>query len=156
MSDWKWFGHAGHLIVGYACRFHLCTLIGEHLVSTVGEYWPEREVREIHAKVYDPGWLKENRHLNGDTFDAAYMKRFGYEDIGCDRKYETMVFKVSGKTCTAEDCNCGMPTIIPDELDFAGYNAAGSAMTGHYTMCEKGNLAAQQAAGGSAAAGSQK
>ncbi len=109
-------------------------------------------MREIHAEVHDVAWLKQNRHLRGDTFDAAYMKRFGYEEIGCDRKYETMVFKVNGETCTAEDCNCGLPTIIPDELDFAGYNEAGAATAGHYAMCEKWDLAVkQQAAGGSAA-----
>lgn len=44
-SKWKWFGHAGHLCVGHACRFHLCTKVGKYLVSTVGEYYghPEAE-----------------------------------------------------------------------------------------------------------------
>ncbi len=137
MNDWKWFGHAGHLIVSHDCRFHLCTLIGEHLVSTVGEYWPSRQVREIHAEVHDAAWLKENRHLKGDTFDAAYMRRFGYESIGCDRTYETMVFKVSGEVCEKNACNCGLPKIIPEELDADGYNDAAAATAGHYAMCEK-------------------
>lgn len=46
-SEWIWFGHAGHLIVAQWCRFHLCTLIGDIMVSTVGEYVPEEAVREI-------------------------------------------------------------------------------------------------------------
>lgn len=135
-NNWKWFGHAGHLIVGHDCRFHLCTLIGKHLISTVGEYWPDRQVREIHAKVYDPNWLMENSHLKGDNFDRAYMQKFGFEQVGCDRKYETMVFEVNGK-CTSKECGCGLPTIVPNELDFAGYNKAGEATKGHYAMCKK-------------------
>jgi hypothetical protein len=61
-------------------------------VSTVGEYWPERPSREIHAEVRDPAWLDENRSRKGDDFDRAYMQRFGFHEIGCDRTYETMVF----------------------------------------------------------------
>ena len=137
MNNWKWFGHAGHLIVGSHCRFHLCTQIGDYLISTVGEYWPERAVREIHASIHDPAWLVENGKLRGDTFDAAYMNRFGYEEIGYQRKYETMVFKVSGKICVIKDCNCGLPTIVPTELGFAGYNMAGDAANGHMAICEK-------------------
>ena len=135
-ANWKWYGHAGHFICAQWCRFHLCTVVGGYLVSTVGEYWPYREVREIHAKVYDPGWLADNQHLKGDTFDAAYMKRFGFETIGCDRKYETMVFR-AGKPCTFKDCRCGLPTIDGSELDFGGYNNAGEAAKGHYTLCQK-------------------
>lgn len=133
-QDWKWYGHAGHLIVGQWCRFHLCTLIGKHLVSTVGEYWPERPVREIHAHVHDPAWLAENKSLRGDDFDAAYMRRFGYEDIGCDRRYETMVFKANGKLC---ECGCGLPTFSGSEIESNGYNLAIEATEGHYEMCRK-------------------
>lgn len=136
-NDWKWFGNAGHLIVAQWCRFHLCTQVGDHLVSTVGEYWPERPTREIHAQVHDPRWLTSNRHLKGDAFDAAYMKRFDFEEIGCGRKYETMVFATGG-VCAAEGCNCGMP--IPaswSEIDSDAYNDAGSATRGHIAMCEK-------------------
>lgn len=135
-SEWRWFGHPGHLIVGDSCRFHLATQVGEFLVSTVGEYWPERPVREIHAEVHDPAWLIENVHRRGDDFDAAYMRRFGYEEIGYNRKYETMVFK-AGVPCTAEECGCGIPEIVGSELDATGYNDAGSATRGHMEMCRK-------------------
>ena len=101
-SDWKWFGNAGYLIVGHMCRFHLCTQVGGYLISTVGQYWPERPSREIHASVYDPEWLSRNRHRQGDDFDHAYMKRFGYEEIGCGRTFETMVFR-AGPICK---CGC--------------------------------------------------
>lgn len=137
-KEWKWFGHAGHLCVAQWCRYHLCTQVGNHLVSTVGEYWPERPSREIHAKVHDPKWLGENRHLKGDSFDAAYRKRFGFETIGYERKYETMVFRLSGRVCETPDCLCGMPEPQNwSELDSDGYNNAGDATVGHYKMCEK-------------------
>jgi hypothetical protein len=148
MSEWKWFGSAGHLCVGHDCRFHLCTLIGEHLISTVGEYWPDREVRMIHASCHDPAWLEANQHLKGDYFDRAYMQRFGFMEIGLDRIYETMVFKVTGEVCKSKECNCGMPTIISNELDFEGYNVAGDATRGHYRMCEKWDLEADAKRGG--------
>ena len=134
--NWKWFGHAGHFICSRWCQFHLCTLVGKYLVSTVGEYWPERGNREIHAKVYDPKWLQENIHRKGDDFDAVYMKRFGFETIGCDRKYETMVF-LAGAVCKVKDCKCGIPSISGSELDFGGYNSAGAAAKGHHKLCEK-------------------
>ena len=135
-TKWKWFGHAGHLCVGHLCRFHLCTLVGKYLVSTVGEYWPERPAREIHAQCHDPKWLAKNSILRGDDFNAAYMKRFGFEEIGCDRKYETMVFE-AGKPCVAKDCGCGLPAISGSELDCLGANDAGTATKNHMQLCKK-------------------
>lgn len=135
-SEWNWFGHAGHFICGQSCRFHLCTQVGDFLVSTVGEYWPERPVREIHADVADPAWLRANRHLRGDEFDAAYMKRFGYEAVGYNRLYETMVFR-AGKPCSSRKCGCGLPQISGHELDFEGYMTAAAATRGHMALCEK-------------------
>jgi hypothetical protein len=134
-ADWKWFGHAGHLIVGRWCRFHLATQVGTYLVSTVGEYWPERPVREIHAKVYDPQWLAQNSHLRGDDFDHAYMVKFGYEQVGFDRKYETMVFK-AGEPCNDPECGCGLPTISGCEIRARGSSAAGEAARFHFEFCE--------------------
>lgn len=33
---WKWFGTPGHYICSHRCLFHLCTQVGDYLVSTVG------------------------------------------------------------------------------------------------------------------------
>lgn len=140
---WKWFGNAGHYICACWCRFHLTTQIGKVLVSTVGEYWPERPVREIHAKFNDPAWLAANQHRKGDDFDAAYFTRFGYEEIGYKRLYETMVF-VAGAPCTAKGCGCGLPSINGGDLDFASYNDAKSATEGHMEMCTKWSFLDQQ------------
>jgi hypothetical protein len=78
----------------------------------------------------------ENQHLLGDYFDAVYMKRFGYELIGSDRTFETMVFE-AGKPCEKKDCRCGLPAISGTELDFRGYNTAGDATKGHMKLCQK-------------------
>jgi len=136
MKNWKWYGHAAHFICGHLCRFHLATKVGKYLVSTVGELWPERDSREIHARFNDEKWLEKNRHLSGESFDSAYMQRFGYDTIGCNRKYETMVF-IAGAPCKAEGCECGLPEISGSELDFSGYNDAKSATEGHYKLCRK-------------------
>lgn len=135
-STWKWFGSAGHFICGHWCRFHLCTQVGSYLISTIGEYWPERAVREIHASVSDPKWLQENIMRKGDDFDYAYMKRFGFQEIGHERLYETMVFR-AGKPCESQKCGCGIPSINGGELDFKAYVDAGSATKGHMEICKK-------------------
>lgn len=133
----EWFGHAAHFICGRDCRFHLATLVnGKWLVSTVGELWPSRSTREIHASVRDPRWLAQNIAKKGDDFDHAYMQRFGYDEIGCDRKYETMVFK-AGARCKSKTCGCGLPAIASSELDFLGYNDAKSATKGHMKLVKK-------------------
>lgn len=130
-AEWKWFGDAGHLIVGHDCRFHLCTLIGDYLVSTVGKYLPDEGVREMEAE-----WKGVRLEGKGDARRAQYMREIGYSEIGASRTYETMVFR-AGKPCDAPECGCGLPAIDGQELDFDGYNDAGSATRGHMAMCQK-------------------
>ncbi|KKM13440.1 hypothetical protein LCGC14_1716210 [marine sediment metagenome] len=131
-DKWVWMGHAGHFILGHRCRFHLSTYVGKYIVSTVGELWNDRLVREIHAKIYDKKWLSENIYLKGDIFDAAYFKKFGYEEVGCNRLFETMVFKAKkseNKCCPYE--------MISGEKDFEGYNTDEDAYKGHIELCTK-------------------
>lgn len=130
-SDWKWYGNHGHLIVGRDCRFHLCTEIGEYVISTVGEYLPDAPVREILA---DTRGVKLSGR--GDERLCDYMKQIGYETVGFNRLYETMVFKFVGR-CQTDGCGCGLPSITGEELDFAGYNDAKAATQGHYALCKK-------------------
>ena len=135
-SKWVWFGNAAHFIGGRSCRFHMATQVGDYLVSTVGQLWFDEPVRKIHAQFHDPVWFRENATKRGDDWDHAYMERFGYENIGYKRKYETMVFK-AGASCTAEGCGCGLPSVAGTELDFDGYNDAKAATEGHRAMCLK-------------------
>lgn len=132
-GKWIWMPHAGHFILGNKCEFRLNTYVGKYIVSTVGQLWNERAVREIHAHVHKPEWLAKNIHLKGDYFDYAYMKEFGYDDIGCDRKFETMVFraKKSKNKC------CPYEIIVSKCVDSNAYNDSVGAYKGHLKLCEK-------------------
>jgi hypothetical protein len=128
-ADWKWFGNAGHFICGSQCRFHLTTLVGAYLVSTVGQYLPDSSTREILAQCR--GIELKGR---GDAREADWMEKAGFEEIGCGRKFETMVFKAL-KPCDSADCGCGLPEINGTELEFRGYNDARAATAGHMELC---------------------
>ncbi len=118
-SDWKFFGNAAHFICGRWCRFHLATLVGKYLVSTVGEY--------VHP----------SRSKGGEQSEAKWLKaNWPGEEIGCGRKYETMVF-LAGEPCSSPECKCGLPTIAGSELDFRPANDAGTATANHYELCGK-------------------
>lgn len=118
-DKWIWYGTPGHFVCAWWCRFHLCTKVGEYLVSTVGEY--------VHP-----------RHSGGnETTEREWLKKnWPGEDIGHGRKYETMVFR-AGKICTDPKCNCKLPEIDGPELDYNPYNERGAASVGHYEMCAK-------------------
>lgn len=134
-ATWVWMPHAAHLIVAKWCQFHLATCVGDFIVSTVGEYFPERAVREIFAESRDHSWLTENRHLRGDNFDAAYMKRFGYEEVGCDRRYESYVFP-AGPSHLVPPC-CQFTPKDWGEIDSLPANDAATAIANHMALCEK-------------------
>lgn len=132
MSDnWRWYGHVGHLCVGNWCRFHLTTHVGHFMVSTLGEYVPDEQVREILANC-------RNLHLEGvgDARLYDWLDKAGYEKIGARRIYETMVFP-AGKPCQTRDCGCGLPEILHPNVDFEGYLTPSAATLGHYALCEK-------------------
>lgn len=122
IHEWKWFGKSGHHICGQWCRFHLCTQVGEFVISTVGEYVHPR--RSGGSEETERVWLSENP--NG-------------EDIGLDRKYETFVFICNPSTkCDGPICYCGMPEIEEwIEIDSLRANDNGTATTNHMTMCNK-------------------
>ena len=130
-AEWQWFGEAGHFICGRDCRFHLCTLVGDILVSTVGKYLPDSQVREVLAK--SRGIRLEGE---GDHREDDFLRKQGYEEIGHNRKFETMAFK-AGDRCDVKGCNCGLPQIDGSELDADCYNDSGAATRGHYKMCLK-------------------
>ena len=128
MNEWVWMPHAGHLIVGHDCRFHLTTRVGKHLISTVGEWWPDETVREIHANVHYI--VLEGK---GDARAADFLKKCGYMEIGAGRTYETMVFpaKKSDERC------CPWTAASWDSIDMGGYNDPGDAYEGHLPIFPK-------------------
>lgn len=127
-------GHAGHLCVGDECQFHMATYVGGYVVSTVGEWWPSRASREIHAKIYDPAWFTEHNGKKGDAFDCEYRKRFGFMEIGCDSHYETMVFKAKRN---AKDGCCPWIMLSGHDEDAQRSDSPAEAMATHMMMCAK-------------------
>jgi len=155
-ADWIWMPHAGHLCVGHMCRFRLNTFVNGYIVSTVGEYFPDQDVRRIYVKhragfpklgldengkiVREAQLTKEETEnllsLKGDHFDAVYLKIFGYENIGSSdwEKYETMVFrarKVENSCCPYQTVEGGAI------LECERYATPESAYAGHLQICEK-------------------
>lgn len=131
-DKWVWMPHPAHFICSRDCKFFLATKVGKYIVSTVGEYWPDQAVRRIHAEIHDAKWYAENRDRKGDDFDHVYMKKFGFEEIGYGRKYETMV-----GDCIKSENACCPYVMVNHELDFASYNTAKDAYQGHLKMCRK-------------------
>lgn len=123
-----WMPHPAHFICAFDCRFHLATYVNGVIVSTVGEYFPDAPVREINA-----------RHLGivlkgiGDERKYDYMKRIGFDEIGYNRKYETMVFKAvkSKSKC------CPYEIVVSEDLDCDYYNESEDAFKGHYKILTK-------------------
>lgn len=120
--------HPAHFICSNYCRFKLATYVGKYIVSTVGEYVPDETAREIIAES-----RKIKLEGKGDYRLADYMKKIGYEDIGCDRKYETIVFKArkSKNKC------CPWEIVVEEDMDFDGYNTPEDAYKGHLKLCKK-------------------
>jgi hypothetical protein len=127
-ANWIWMPHPGHFICGRDCRFFLNTYVGKYIVSTIGEWLPDSQAREIIAKT-------RNVVLSGigDEREADFLNKVGFEEVGSGRKYETMVFvaKESKNKCRPYTAKNG------NNVDFAGYNTAGEAYKGHLKMCNK-------------------
>lgn len=133
--------HVAHLCVGHWCRFHLATYVNGHIVSTVGEYLPDRDCRRhmLEWEFKSPFSRKKREEAEkvlsqeGDAFDRYYLHFFGYEEIGCNRKYETMVFAAEKRD---EEC-CPYDALVEFCVDSMGYNCPGEATRGHYAICDK-------------------
>jgi hypothetical protein len=120
------------------------TYVGGYIISTVGEYVPDSQVRMIHRQVH--GWPMD---LKGDDEEADFLRRTkGGEDIGCGRKFETMVFKAKlfkikkgSKTC------CPYRQVSGGSVDCVGYNRPEEAFEGHMKLCEKWSRIGEEDAG---------
>lgn len=129
-ADWIWMPHPAHFICARDCRFFLATRVGPYVVSTVGEMIPDAPVREIYA---------QSRGIDlvgrGDERLADYMRKIGYEEIGCGRKYETLVFRA--KAADEKNSCCPWRIDVSSELDGRGYNEPHDAYQGHLELCRK-------------------
>jgi hypothetical protein len=130
-SEWVYMPHAAHLIVGHCCRFHIATAVGPWLVSTVGEYLPSETVQNIFAASRGISLTRR-----GDAREHEYLEKVGWEPIGYERTYETMVFRAVAATPDEASC-CPYRQANGNELEMRGYNDPGDAYRGHMEMCEK-------------------
>jgi hypothetical protein len=121
-----WMPHAGHFIGSAYCRFHLNTYVNGYIISTVGEYVPDSQVRRI---------LRESRGRLTDLRGDAEEAEFGFEELGYHRLYETMVFRAV-KRIAKETC-CPYRMQSGSELDMRGYNKAEDAYRGHLSLLRK-------------------
>ena len=128
-DKWVWMPHPAHFIMSDWCRFTLATKIGKYIVSTVGELVPDETVREIHCQVM--GIKLEGK---GDARLVDFMKKAGFQELGYNRIYETMVFK-----CRKDSKNlcCGWTIMVDKCVDSDGYTDAVSARKGHMKYCRK-------------------
>lgn len=129
-ENWVWMPHPGHFICARDCKFFLNTYVGGYIVSTVGEMFPDSPAREILAA--SRGVVLEGI---GDDRRYDYMKKVGFEQIGCERLYETMVFKASG--AKEKDSCCPYRVSDHSSLDMVGYNTPEEAFKGHMKLCAK-------------------
>lgn len=129
-EQWVWMPHPGHFVGAFDCRFRLNTRIGNYIISTIGELFPDAPVREIYAQLR--GIVLKGE---GDDRKADYMDKIGYEEIGYQRKYETMVFKAE----RSEEYECCPWVIVVNELEKETdvYNSPDDASKGHMKMCMK-------------------
>lgn len=133
-----WMPHPAHFICAKDCRFHLATYINGVIVSTVGELWFDGGSRRIHAKIYDPEWHEKNNHLLGDTYDATYFKRFGYEELHIGGWiYETMVFSASKSPKAVGELCCPYRINVSDVKHEDWYKGSNEAFKGHYKLVKK-------------------
>ena len=48
-AGWKWYGYAGHFIGGASCAFHMSTQVPGYLISTLGDYRPNKKRETLGA-----------------------------------------------------------------------------------------------------------
>ena len=79
--------------------------------------------------------LESIMDLKGDALENAYLYYFGYEELGINRTYETMVFKAIKQEDPA--CQCCPWLQSGSDLYCDGYNDAVAAFQGHIATCRK-------------------
>lgn len=131
-SEWVWMPHPAHFICARDCQFFLATKVGDHIVSTVGEYFPDSRVRKIFA---------ESRGIEingmGDEYDYDYMEKIGFEELHYGGYfYETMVFEA--ERMPKDGCKvCPYKIIVSKSVDEISYKTPKEAFEGHYKLCRK-------------------
>lgn len=106
-KDWAWFGIAGHFVEAHRCRFHLTTLVGKVVVSTVGELVRRENQDEFSTIGADRKYETMVFRWNGDRCTKAQCK-----------------------------CNMPIIENF-NEIAVEGYQTRREAHEGHLRMCRK-------------------
>lgn len=87
-GEWKWYGAPLHFVAATKCRFRLGTVVGEYVISTVGDYWSSDGKRE---PVGCERWAETY------VFRIASWRSCGCPQIDCSE---------IDATCYGEDAKC--------------------------------------------------
>lgn len=138
-SNWVFMGHPAHFIGAKDCKFFIATNVGDYIVSTIGEWFPDREIRRSDLQwIMKTGSQQEIKlakriyDLQGIDFDNEYYDAYGLREIGHNRTYETLVFE----SMPAYNCCPYVPKTF-EEKDFIGSNSAKEATKNHYYLCNR-------------------
>jgi len=107
-EEWKWFGYPGHLCISNRCGFHMCTRVGNYLISTIGHCF-DKEDKELISLVPKSSDLFETmvfpyKHDTEDKFEDAYPAQYNFPQ---------------------------------EEIDFERYTLPDKAIKGHMKFCNK-------------------
>jgi len=90
-SEWVWYGFPGHFICGRRCVYHLCTRIGNRLVSTVGAFYPNGPAKPMETIGSGDKSFYETTvfRCDGETDDGD-PNITDWDKLSCER-YETSI-----------------------------------------------------------------
>lgn len=104
-SEWVWYGFPGHFIGGKNCAYHLCTRIGDRLVSTVGAYRPHRDEEGFvplsitedsfyETMIFECDGETEHGDPNVTSWTALYTEHYS-ESIDAERGHRALCARVA-------------------------------------------------------------
>ena len=90
-DEWVWYGFPGHFICGSRCAYHLCTRIGDRLVSTVGTFYPNGPNKEMErVGIGDKDFYETMVFMCDGETDSGDPNITGWDKLFCE-KYETSI-----------------------------------------------------------------
>lgn len=79
-GDWVWLPHGAHFIGVENCLFRMATIVGDFIISTVGQYFYKEEMKEIGCDRFYETMVFVAGESNGECFCCP-------KSIDLDNKY---------------------------------------------------------------------
>lgn len=118
--------HGGHFCLANRCCFRMNTFVNGYIVSTVGELQLDSRIQTPFQEINLKKYVEEKYQ--------SFLSRF--DTVGCERFYETMVFKAISHEDLDFIC-CPWEANIEEEMASEGYNDPVSANNGHLKWCNE-------------------